>query len=210
MKKVLLSLSLAAVVLLAFPAPAQPGPGIGGAPQQTPAPAANPPREPGPGFGFTEEAATPAPAPAATAAPSPAPAAKPSLPPVYDEAADAKADVAAAVAKAKKEKKRVLVTLGGNWCGWCRALDRTFTQDGKVAAELSKAYVPVKVDVGKMTKNLDLAASWGADPKKGVPLLVVLDGKGKAVKVQETGALEAGKGHDPEKVIAFLKANAGR
>jgi thiol-disulfide isomerase/thioredoxin len=208
MKKVLLSLSLAAVVLLAFPAPAQPGPGIGGAPQQTPA--ANPPREPGPGFGFTEEAATPAPAPAATEAPAPAPAAKPSLPPVYDEAADAKADVAAAVAKAKKEKKRVLVTLGGNWCGWCRALDRTFTQDGKVAAELAKAYVPVKVDVGKMTKNLDLAASWGADPKKGVPLIVVLDGKGKAVKVQETDVFEAGKGHDPEKVVAFLKANAGR
>jgi thiol-disulfide isomerase/thioredoxin len=208
MKKALLPLSLAVVVLLAFPAAAQPGPGIGGAPQQTPA--ANPPREPGPGFGFTEEPATPAPAPAAAAAPAPAPAAKPSLPPVYDEAADAKADVAAAVAKAKKEKKRVLVTLGGNWCGWCRALDRTFTQDGKVAAELAKAYVPVKVDVGKMTKNLDLASSWGADPKKGVPLLVVLDGKGKAVKVQETEALEAGKGHDPEKVVAFLQANAGR
>jgi thiol:disulfide interchange protein len=132
------------------------------------------------------------------------------MPPVYDEAADAKADVAAAVAKAKKEKKRVLVTLGGNWCGWCRSLDRTFTQDEKVAAELAKAYVPVRVDVGKMTKNLDLASSWGADPKKGVPLLVVLDGNGKAVKVQETDVLEAGKGHDPEKVVAFLRANAGR
>jgi len=60
-----------------------------------------------------------------------------------------------------------------------------------------------------MTKNLDLAASWGADPKKGVPLLVVLDGNGKAVKVQETGSLEAGKGHDPAKVLAFLKENEG-
>ena len=204
MNMVLLPLAVAA--LLALPASAQPGPGIGGSPQQTPA--AGPPREPGPGFGFTEEAATPAPAPVAT--PAPAPAAKPATPPVYDEAADAKADVAAAVARAKKEKKRVLVTLGGNWCGWCRALDRTFTQDGKVAAELAKAFVPVKVDVGRMTKNLDLAASWGADPKKGVPLLVVLDGKGKAVKVQETDVLEEGKGHDPEKVVAFLKANAGR
>jgi thiol:disulfide interchange protein len=128
----------------------------------------------------------------------------------YDEAADAKADVAAAVEKAKKEKKRVLVTLGANWCGWCRSLDRTFTKDEKVSAALAKAYVPVKVDVGRMTKNLDLAASWGADPKKGVPLLVVLDGTGKAVKVQDTEVLEAGKGHDPEKVIAFLNENAGR
>ena len=148
------------------------------------------PEEPVPGFG------------ARAAAP---PAEKP-----YDEAADAKKAVAAAVAKASREKKRVLVTLGANWCGWCRALDRLFAKDEKVAAELARGYVPVKVDVGRMTKNLDLAAAWGADPKKGVPLLVVLDGKGKAVKVQETGALEAGKGHDPAKVIAFLKEHAGR
>lgn len=147
------------------------------------------------------------------------PAAKPTAvkPPVYDEAADAKADVAAAVAKAKKEKKRVLVTLGANWCSWCRSLDGTFTQNEKVAAELGKAYVPVKVDVGRMKpdgdrlkRNLDFAASWGADPKKGIPLLVVLDGNGKVVKVQETDVLEAGKGHDPEKVVAFLRENAGR
>ena len=135
---------------------------------------------------------------------------KPVLERPYDEAADAKAVVAAAVAQAKKEKKRVLVTLGANWCGWCRSLDRTFTKDEKVSAAIAKSYVPVKVDVGRMTKNLDLAATWGADPKKGVPLLVVLDATGKAVKVQDTEALEAGKGHDPAKVIAFLEENASR
>jgi thiol:disulfide interchange protein len=170
-----------AAALLAHPAPAQPGPGGAGAPQQ----------QAGPGI---------AEAPAVRKTPTP---------PVYDEAADAKADVAAAVAKAKKEKKRVLVTLGANWCGWCRALDRLFTKNEAVAAQLAAGYVPVKVDVGRMTKNVELAASWGADPKTGVPLLVVLDGTGKAVKVQETGSLESGKRHDPEKVIAFLKANAG-
>lgn len=201
MKHVLLLLAAAAI--LSSPALAQPGPGVGGAPQATPS-AADASRQPGPGFGFAE-ASTPA-APAKPAAPV---ATQPPREPVYDENADAKKVVADAVAKAKKEKKRVLVTLGGNWCGWCRALDRTFRRDEKVAAEIGKSYVPVKVDVGRMTKNLDLAESWGADPKKGVPLLVVLDGNGKAVKVQETGSLEAGKGHDPAKVLAFLKENEG-
>jgi thiol:disulfide interchange protein len=185
MMKVLLPLATA--VLLAFPASAQPGPGVAPAAQAKPSTAA------GPGPGIAGTAVQP----------------KPRAPRVYDETADAKADVAAAVAKAKEEKKRVLVTLGANWCGWCRALDRLFTTDEKVAAALSKSYVPVKVDVGRMKKNLDLAATWGADPKKGVPLLVVLDGTGKSVKVQDTEALEAGKGHDAAKVIAFLKANAG-
>lgn len=218
MKRALLT--LAALPVLTLPALAQPGPGLGGSPQPSPA-ATAPARQPGPGFGFVEEQAAPAAAPAAPAA-KPAPAAAPAEPaavkpaanapakdPIYDESADARKVVAEAVAKAKSEKKRVLVTLGANWCGWCRALEKTFTKDGKVAAEIAKSYVPVKVDVGRMTKNLDLAASWGADPKQGVPLLVVLDGSGKAVKVQETGSLEAGNGHDPEKVLAFLKANAG-
>ena len=105
--------------------------------------------QPGPG-------APPAPAPRPTAA----------RPPVYDEAADGRADVAAAVAKAKQENKRVLVTLGANWCGWCRSLERTLSKDESVAAELGKAYVPVKLDVGRMKpdndrlkQNLDLAAS---------------------------------------------------
>lgn len=198
-----LLLPLAVVALIALPASAQPGPGGPPAPQEKPAATAQPaaPQGGGPGFGSGADLTSTAPAPPAEV--------KPTSVPVYDEAADAKADVAAAVAKAKKGKKRVLVTLGGNWCGWCRSLDRTFTNDEKVAAAIAKGYVPVKVDVGRMKKNLDLAESWGADVKKGVPLLVVLDGNGKAVKVQDTGSLEAGKGHDPEKILAFLAANSG-
>jgi thiol:disulfide interchange protein len=195
MNKALLPIAAA---LLAFSAAAQQGPGVA-------APAA--------------PAATPAAAPAATPQAMGRPAQKlvpdgkvnsPKVVKPFDSDADANADVAAAVAKAKKEKKRVLVTLGANWCGWCRSLDRTFTKDEKVSAAIAKSYVPVKVDVGRMTKNLDLAATWGADPKKGVPLIVVLDAKGKAVKVQDTEPLEAGKGHDPAKVISFLEENAGR
>lgn len=196
MKKSLLS--LAVVALFAFPASAQPGPGVTPAPQVKPTDA---PRRGGPGFGpgvGSETPATPAPA-----------AAKPASPAVYDESADAKADVAAALAKAKKEKKRVLVTLGANWCGWCRKLDGLFTKDEKIAPALAKSYVPVKVDVGRMTKNLDLAASWGVDPKKGVPLLVVIDEKGNAVKVPSTETLESGKGYDTAKVLAFLETYAG-
>ena len=209
MKMALLPLAVSA--LLALPALSQPGPGGAPAAQEKPA-AAAPQGAPAPGPGVAGDASS------GTSSARPVPggavpvfSAKPAVSRPYDEAADAKADVAAAVAKAKKEQKRVLVTLGANWCSWCRALDATFTKDEKVAAAIAKSYVPVKVDVGRMTKNLDLAATWGADPKKkGVPLLVVLDGKGKAVTVQDTESLEAGKGHDPAKVLAFLGENAGR
>lgn len=137
-------------------------------------------------------------------------AVKPAISNPYDGSADAKKVVAAAVEKAKAEKKRVLVTLGANWCSWCRSLDHLLTNDPKVSAALGKSYVKVNVDVGRMKRNLDLAATWGADPKKGIPLLVVLDGTGKALKVQDTAVLELEKGHDPAKVLAFLEENAPR
>ena len=55
-------------------------------------------------------------------------------PPVYDTEADAAADIAAAVERAKKEHKRVLVVYGGNWCGWCVKLDEFFKKDRNLAA----------------------------------------------------------------------------
>ena len=101
------------------------------------------------------------------------------------------------------------MTFGANWCGWCRSLDALFHRDPEVRAALERGYVPVKVDVGRVNKNLDIAAGYGADLKKtGLPLLVVVGPDGKAVKVQETSVLEQGKGHSPGKVIAFLDANA--
>ena len=47
-------------------------------------------------------------------------------PAIYDEAADAKAAIRAALADAEKAKLPVLVVFGANWCGDCRMLDATF------------------------------------------------------------------------------------
>ncbi|MFG0260298.1 MAG: hypothetical protein ACF8LK_08090, partial [Phycisphaerales bacterium JB041] len=40
-------------------------------------------------------------------------------PTLYDVNADASEQIAAALAKAKQENRRVLIQWGGNWCGWC-------------------------------------------------------------------------------------------
>ena len=125
-------------------------------------------------------------------------------PPIYDEQADAAADVAAALARAKQENKRVLIQWGANWCGWCHLLHATFTTDKDVKQKLLYEYEVVLVDVGKGDKNQDLAARYGADLKEGLPFLTVLDGAGKALANQETGSLEQGKAHDPKKVLDFL------
>src|SRR3954469_16646839 len=59
---------------------------------------------------------------------------------VYDESGDAKADVAAAVQRAASDNKRVLLDIGGNWCGWCRLLHTLFTDDKQIHALLNAEY----------------------------------------------------------------------
>jgi thiol-disulfide isomerase/thioredoxin len=132
--------------------------------------------------------------------------------PIYDEKADAKSDIAAAVAHAKKENHRVLVQWGANWCGWCHRLHELFHADKDLAKELLYEYDVVLVDIGKWDKNMELATSYGADLKQsGVPYLTLLDGDGKVLLNQDSGFFEtkdeARPGHDPKKVLEFLKGH---
>lgn len=62
----------------------------------------------------------------------------------------------------------------------------------------------VHVAAGDTDANAPLARQYGADLKQGFPYLTILDGAGKVVTHQETGALEAGQQHDPKKVLDFL------
>lgn len=157
-------------------------------------------------------------------APKPAPTQPVPAPPaadkskLYDVNADAKQQIAAAVAKAKRLNRRVLIQWGGNWCSWCIKLNDLMISDFSLSGELRNEYVVVHVDAGQpKDKNIDLATSYGADLKaNGFPFLTVLDGNGKPVANQETSSLERKDakgesvlgervGHDPAKVLAFLK-----
>ncbi len=135
-------------------------------------------------------------------------------PKVYDESADAKKQIDAALAKAKKNNRRVLVQWGANWCGWCVKMHGLFKADREIAKTLMYEYDVVYVDVGRFDKHMEIAAGYGADLKKsGLPFLTVLDADGKVLANQETGSLEkkaeAGKDnpmeHDPKVVLEFLK-----
>jgi thioredoxin-related protein len=106
---------------------------------------------------------------------------------VYNENADAKADIESALAAAKKENRRVLIQWGGNWCGWCILLHDCFKSDRDLAKTLKYEYDVVFVDIGKMEKNLELAEKYKAEFKNsGVPYLTVLDADGKVLANQQT------------------------
>jgi thioredoxin-related protein len=125
------------------------------------------------------------------------------LTPKFDPARDSAKDVAAAASIAKKQGKRVIVDVGGEWCPWCHILDRFITANADVKELVDTHYVWVKVNWSPQNRNEALLARW---PKvKGYPHLFVLDGDGKLLHSQDTGDLEAGKDYDKPKVLAFLR-----
>jgi thioredoxin-related protein len=128
---------------------------------------------------------------------------RPLLPERFDPARDAAADIRSAIGEAQRTGKRVLLDVGGEWCVWCRRLDTLFATKTSLKEYRERHYVTVKVNYSRENKN---EAVLGAYPKiPGYPHLFVLDAAGKLLHSQDTGALESGKGHDPEKVMAFLR-----
>jgi len=69
---------------------------------------------------------------------------------------------------------------------------------------LRSEYLVVNVDIGHGEKNTQLLSEYGIKAS-GYPYLAILSPDNKLVTQQETGALENGPAHDPQKVLAFLK-----
>ena len=120
--------------------------------------------------------------------------------PIYLEDGKGMERVEAALAVAGEENKRVLLKIGGNWCGWCFLLHDVFEQNAEVHAVLEAEYELVMID-----NKLDKAVleRWEIKPAS-YPYLTVLDAAGAKLVDQRTEVLEAGKGHDPAAVLAFL------
>jgi thiol:disulfide interchange protein len=123
---------------------------------------------------------------------------------IYDDDADAHAQVRAALVKATREHKRVILDFGGNWCGDCQVLDIYFHQDPN-AALLDANFVLVDVNIGHYDKNLDVAEKYGVPLKKGVPALAVLDAHGHLLYSQTNGEFESMRRIDPHAVTDFLE-----
>lgn len=139
----------------------------------------------------------------------PKPDAKPAKAPTYDVAAVGADQIAAALARARREDKRVLVQWGANWCGWCNLLAATMKDDKDLAREILYEYELVKIDVGHFDKHLDLVKKYGANIDGGIPYLTFLDADGKVLENHDTGSLEdpGQQRHDPAKVLALLKSH---
>ena len=123
---------------------------------------------------------------------------------IYPSPESASGEIKAALAKAAKQHKRVILDFGGNWCGDCHALDKYFHQEPN-ATLLKENFILVDVNIGKFDRNLDLTKAYGVPLEKGVPALAVLDSNGHSLFSQQHGEFESMRQMDPSSVTEFLK-----
>ncbi len=122
----------------------------------------------------------------------------------YDASRDAAADVKNALVSARAGHKRVLIEAGGNWCSWCKIMERYFAEHSELAALRDKNYVTVKVNV---ESGGPVPAALAAYPAPaGFPHLYVLDENGTLIQSQNTAELESGQSYDLEKFTFFLSS----
>jgi thiol:disulfide interchange protein len=127
----------------------------------------------------------------------------------YNENQDARADLKKAIEQAAKEKKHVLVQLGGNWCPWCIRFHNMAFGAHAIDSLLKAEYVYMLLNVSQDKKKRDyqLFRDYGYPNRFGYPVFLVLGGDGKLLHIQDSGILEhcQVKGYDTAKVVTFLK-----
>lgn len=126
----------------------------------------------------------------------------PAAAPKYDPKADPAADLAKVAAEARRGNKRILMEVGGEWCGWCHRMHAFFDQNEPLRRLRDENFVVMQVNFSEENKNEKFLSQY---PKiEGYPHIFVLDSNGRLLHSQNTGDLEQGKGYSLEKFTAFL------
>ena len=132
------------------------------------------------------------------------------LPKVYNESIDPLKQIEQTVSKASKNKKNIIVQLGGNWCIWCLRFADFITKDADIKTAIDKDYEYIHVNIPRRgTPQYEAAAPLqkrlNNAGRFGYPVLVVLSPSGKVLHIQDSSFLESGNSYDQAKVLRFLK-----
>ena len=127
---------------------------------------------------------------------------------IYDPKADGERQLAAALTQAKRDGKRVLLSLGANWCSDSQAMFRLLQTDPAIQRELAAHYVLAMVDAdqqGEPARNTNTLARFGEPLARGIPVLLVLTPDGKLLNDDATERLADSDHAHPERVLAYLR-----
>lgn len=124
---------------------------------------------------------------------------------LYDPALDGMKQIKEAIASIRGTEKHLLIQYGGNWCPWCIKFDAFCKSDAEISKLISDNYLWIMLNYSPENKNFPANEYLGNPVRFGFPVLIIVDGKGKVLHIQDSGLLEEGLGYNKEKVTGFLK-----
>jgi thiol:disulfide interchange protein len=125
----------------------------------------------------------------------------------YDEARDPALDLADSIKRATAEDKRILLQVGGEWCGWCTLISQYMHSNQVVNELLTKHFLVMKVTYPGEHAESFLKQFPKCD---AYPHFFVLEKDGKLLHSQGTGELEEGKGYNESVFAGFLNSWVAR
>jgi thiol-disulfide isomerase/thioredoxin len=126
------------------------------------------------------------------------------LPAPYDASVDAKAQVNAALKRAKKAGKPLLIDFGANWCADCRVLAGVLELP-EMRGWIAQKFELVQVDVGEFDRNLDIATRFSGEKLGAIPAVFVIDAKrNKLLNAGATLALGDARVMKPQEIADWL------
>jgi thioredoxin-related protein len=126
------------------------------------------------------------------------------LPPAgYDKARDPAADLAAAIPQAQRENKRILLEVGGEWCVYCRILNKVVHEDERLAKRLQGDFIVIKVNFSDDVKNEAFLSRYPEIPS--YPHLFLLEADGTFLLSESPDLFMDEDKYVPDKILEFLE-----
>jgi hypothetical protein len=134
-------------------------------------------------------------------------------PAIYREHAVGVDQLTAGLEKARAENKRVLLSLGANWCSDSQKMFHLLRTDRRIKRVLARDVVLVMVEVNDRDgprRNALLLDHFPDALDRGIPALLILEADGRWLNTDSTERLDDSAHQNPAEVLACLQKWSGR
>lgn len=120
----------------------------------------------------------------------------------FDPQRDPFTDGRDAIANAQATQRRILIELGGEWCAWCKKMDRFIAENKNVKTKLYDNFVVLKVNVSDDNDNHEFLSTFPAT--FAYPHFFISESNGSVLYSKDTAELlEKGK-YSEQRLLKFI------
>ncbi len=122
---------------------------------------------------------------------------------LFDPHRDPATDLLAALIRARREHKNIVLDVGGDWCVWCKRFEQFIASHPVLQSLCSQYYVTTRLYFGEGGEEMEFFRFF---PEiQSVPHLFIMNPKGEIICSQPTDPLEQGNSYNIDRVHLFFQ-----